>query len=74
MVTFAACGIPNGVPGTVAFMDGTATLGTNNNVFSPCSSYGTNILSAGSHTITTRYSDSNGGSTSAALTQVVNSQ
>jgi hypothetical protein len=53
-------------------MDGIATLGTNNNVFSPCSSYGTNILSAGSHTITARYSDSSGGSTSAVLTQTVN--
>jgi hypothetical protein len=74
MVTFAACGIPNGVPGTVAFMDGPATLGTNNNVFSPCSSYGTNILSAGLHTITARYSDSSGGSTSAVLTQTVNAQ
>ena len=72
MVTFAACGIPNGVTGTLAFMDGIATLGTNNNVFSPCSSYGTNILSAGSHTITARYSDSSGGSTSAVLTQTVN--
>ena len=70
-VTFTACGIPNGVPGTVAFMDGTAILGTNNNVFSPCSSYGTNILSTGNHTITAHYSDSGGGSTSATVTQTV---
>jgi hypothetical protein len=72
MVTVAACGIPNGVSGTVAFVDGTVTLGTNNNVFSPCSSYSTNVLSVGGHPVTARYTDPYGGSTSATVTQVVN--
>ena len=72
MVTFAACGIPNGVSGTVGFLDGTTTLGTNNNVFSPCSSYSTNVLSVGTHSVTARYTDAYGGSTSATVTQTVN--
>ena len=72
MVTFMACGIPNGVPGIVAFIDGTTTIGANNNVSSPCSSYQTNILTAGTHSVTARYSDSYGGNTSAVIPQTVN--
>jgi hypothetical protein len=71
LVTFSACGIPQGVPGTLAFIDGTTTVATNNYVLSPCSSYATNILSPGTHSITARYSDAYGGSTSATISQTV---
>jgi hypothetical protein len=71
MVTFTACGIPPGVSGTVSFMDGTKALGTNNYLSGPCTSYSTNALVVGAHSIIARYSDSSGGNTSATVTQTV---
>ena len=55
-VTFTACGLPVPTSGSVTFVDGAIALATNNNVFSQCSSYGTNVLSVGTHSITARYS------------------
>jgi len=72
MVTLTACGIPHGTTGTVAFLDGTTTLGTNTVLSVPCTSFGTNILSVGTHSITARYSDNYGGTSSAVVTHTVN--
>jgi hypothetical protein len=76
-VTFAATVAPTsgtGTPtGTVTFLDGAATLGTwtlnNGNA-----NYVTSNLSAGSHSITAVYGGDNSfsGSTSTAITQIVN--
>jgi hypothetical protein len=72
MITLTACGIPHGTTGTVAFsVDGTVLL-TNTILSVPCSSVGTNVLTVGTHTITAHYSDSQGGNTSASVTQTVN--
>jgi hypothetical protein len=72
-VTLTACGIPSGTVGTLAFLDGTAVIATDSILSVPCTSLGAiNSLSAGTHSITARYSDNNGGSTAATLTQIVN--
>ena len=59
---------------TVSFLDGTTTLGSGTLNGSGVATYSTSTLSAGSHSITAVYGgDSNfSGSTSAVLTQVVN--
>jgi hypothetical protein len=72
--TVAAAPPSTGVPtGTVAFLDGSATLATAS-LSSGTASFTTTALSAGSHTITVSYAgDGNfAGSTSAAITQTVN--
>ena len=60
--------------GTVNFLDGTTTLGSGTLNGSGVATYSTSTLSAGSHSITAAYAgDTNFlGSTSAILTQVVN--
>jgi Bacterial Ig-like domain (group 3) len=71
-VTFTATVSPGAATGTVTFVDGTTTLGT-----APLSNgiaaFTTSSLSGGTHNITAAYSGdaTYGGSTSAALTQVV---
>ena len=78
-VTFSATVNPvapgAGIPsGTVTFMDGASFLGTSEVNGSGVSNFGADSLTRGSHSITAIYSgDSNfTGSTSAALSQVVN--
>ncbi len=78
-VTFTATvGGPTGnttaPTGNVTFMDGSTTLGTESLNGSAQTTYSTSSLSAGSHSITAVYGGNStfSGSTSAALTQVVN--
>ena len=67
-------GMGNPPTGTVTFLDGSATLGTGM-LLDGVTSYSTNTLSIGTHTITAQYGgDSNfQGSTSGPLTQTVSS-
>ncbi len=77
-VTFTATVLPAvstyGVPsGTITFLDGTATLGTGTLNGSGVATYMTSSLAAGTHSITAVYAAAGlfGGSTSAALSEVV---
>ncbi len=74
LVTFTAAVTPSTATGTVTFMDGGTTLGTGT-ISSGTATYSTSALAAGSNSITAIYSgDTNdSGSTSATLTQTVNS-
>jgi hypothetical protein len=58
MVTFTACGLPG--TGTLEFLDSTRVLGTNPSAAGQCSSYSTNALSVGTHSISARYYFSTG--------------
>jgi len=72
-VTFTATVAPSSATGTVQFFDGSMSLGSAT-LTGGSASVSTSSLSAGSHSITAIHSgDSNfSGSTSAALTQIVN--
>ena len=72
-VTFTALMYFSNATGTITFLDGTTTLGSNA-VSKALASFSTLTLSTGSHSITAVYSgDSNyGGSTSSVLFQTVN--
>ncbi|EET89493.1 Fibronectin type III domain protein [Clostridium carboxidivorans P7] len=71
-VTFTAT-VPGGATGTVTFKDGSTTLGTGT-LSSGTATFSISALAVGSHSITAVYGgDANyNGSTSSALTQVVN--
>lgn len=77
-VTFTATVTPssgNGAPtGTVTFSDGATTLGTATLNGSGKATYTTSSLSLGAHSITASYNGNSGfdGSTSAAVSQVIN--
>lgn len=72
-VTFTVCGILNGLPGILVFLDGTTTIGVNTSVSIPCSSFSTAALVVGQHSITARYSDDSSMTMTSAVTmQIVN--
>src|SRR5260221_1582608 len=74
-VTFTAI-VTGGVSGTVTFKDGLTTLGTVTPDAGGTAQYATSALGVGSHSITAVYNSgdpNHAGSTSAAITQMVNS-
>jgi hypothetical protein len=70
-LVFTASGIPAGVTGSIAFLDGLTVMGTNPAPPGPSSAYQTNALTRGRHTITATYTDASGGNTSDSLIQTV---
>jgi hypothetical protein len=74
-VTFTATvSPPSGATGTVTFMDGASPIGTSALNASGVATFSTSTLGVGTHSITAQYSGDagHGGSTSSALSQVVN--
>ncbi|WP_340239953.1 Ig-like domain repeat protein [Emticicia soli] len=72
-VQFTATVAPNTATGTVTFKDGSTTLGTAT-LISGVATFRTDLLTAGSHSITAEFGGdgSNAASTSSAVSQVVN--
>ncbi len=73
-VTMTASVTPAGVTGTVVFKDGTTPLNTVT-LSGGVATFSTSTLTSGSHTLTASYSGdtNNGASTSASVTEVINS-
>lgn len=74
-VTFTATITTSGTPtGTVQFFDGASALGSAQTVSAGAATLSTSVLALGSHSITAQYSGdaTHSGSTSSALSQVVN--